>query len=356
MEMCNKPEGIANYFEDSFKMICRVVDFSMKAPFWKRKLMEAIPRNIEEFRQFPITTREEVNELYDNGRCAELLTGSLKKSYVTVSSGGRPYRSPFVSCLTRREFEEMIAPITNMFAMNGITNGSILITFPGVMPYLPSLAGMIWPASDIEEYRSSHISGILFKQASIRANLKTFCSGLRLLAYKVSEEEALIERERVMRAYSIVKPNILAVSPNVLRNVFFPELHNRAHRFGDYNTKIIISGGSKLLEGDLENICCLGNPKIIVWVESGEIGTIGYSKAFQASCPDKSFYYTSWRENFFETVAEDGNALPFGSRGRIVVTRLKTFVQPLIRYDLEDEGKFSIIDSELVLGWDILKL
>ena len=197
---------------------------------------------------------------------------------------------------------------------------------------------------------------MLFKRASILRGLKTFCTGLRFLAYKVSDEDAVIERNRIMEAFSIVKPDFLAVSPNVLRNIFFPELHKRRSRFQDYNTKVLISGGERLLDEDYRQIFNLGNPKVIVWIESGEIGTMGYSKTFLPSEQGDIFYYTSWRQNFFETVDHDGHPARFGERGRIIVTRLSTSVQPLIRYDLEDEGSFSFRENELILNSDIRKL
>ena len=159
-----------------------------------------------------------------------------------------------------------------------------------------------------------------------------------------------------MEAFSIVKPDFLAVSPNVLRNIFFPELQRRGYQFQDYNTKFIISGGEKLQDDDYKKIHNLGSPKIITWIESGEIGTIGYSKPFSPDRSQDIYYYTSWRQNFFETVDHNGKPLSFGERGRIIVTRLKTFVQPLIRYDLEDEGQFSFRDNELILESNLRKL
>lgn len=93
-----------------------------------------------------------------------------------------------------------------------------------------------------------------------------------------------------------------------------------------------------------------------MWVEFGEIGTIGYSNAFFASEHKQAPFYTSWRQNYFETIDQEGNTLPFGERGRIIVTRLTTFIQPLIRYDLEDEGNFFIKEGEIVIGEDLVKL
>lgn len=345
-----------NSFEEySFKRIRRVVHHARKAPFWRRKLPGDI-RSMEEFRHIPITTRKEITELCDAGRWVELLTTSPKKSHIIVTSGGRPYQPPFTSCFSKKEFEKMSQSITNMILRSGVKKGRILITFPGVMPFPSDFAKKILPRSNLEEYQSSHISGALFKHASICSNIQTFCTGLRFLAYKVSKEEAIIERKRIMRAYSFVRPEMLATSPNVLRNVFFPELERRKHSFSDYNTELVISGGSQLLKEDYERIRSFGNPKIIVWIESGEVGTIGYSSEFWPDHFGRQFYYTTWRQNLFETISNEGYPLPFGSRGRIVVTRLNTFVQPLIRYDLEDEGAFFILGNEIVLGNDILKL
>jgi phenylacetate-coenzyme A ligase PaaK-like adenylate-forming protein len=347
---------VSEYYSNVFPELRNIVAFARKSAFWAKKLSVHNIRNMPDFQRLPITTRNEINELYDAGRWHELLTTNRGKDNVIATSGGRPYRSPCVSCFNKQEFEQIASTITDMFLRNGVTSGRIMIVFPGVMPYPPSLARRIWPEKDVNEYESLHISGLLFKRASMRHRLKTFCSGLRLLAYKVSEEEAVMERSRIMNAYLIVKPHFLAVSPNVLRNIFFPELKRLGYCFQDHNTRLLISGGERLLDEDYQQICDLGNPKVILWIESGEIGTIGYSEAFLPSQPRDIFYYTSWRQNFFETVDGEGRSLTFGGRGRIIVTRLKTFLQPLVRYDLEDEGSFSLREGELILGKNIRKL
>lgn len=347
---------MSKYYRNALLELRNIVASARKSAFWARKLSFDEIRNVSDFQRLPIATRSEINGLYDDGRWYELLTVNKVRDCVIATSGGRPYRSPFISYFNKQEFEQVASTITDMFIKNMVTNGKIMIVFPGAMPYPPSLARGIWPEKDIHEYKSSHISGLLFKRASIRHRLKTFCSGLRFLAYKVSEGEAAMERSRIMNAYSIVKPDFLAVSPNVLRNIFFPELKRLGHCFQDYNTRLLISGGERLMDEDYQEICDLGNPKVILWIESGEIGTIAYSEAFLPSQSRNIFYYTSWRQNFFETVDGEGKPLTFGKRGRIIVTRLKTFVQPLIRYDLEDEGSFSLMEGELLLGKDIRKL
>jgi len=345
----------ADYSQYSLKKTSRLIRHAKKAPFWKSKLPSSID-SIDDFRSIPITTRKEINELHDSGSWEQLLTTPREKSHIVVTSGGRPYRSPFVSCLSRKEFGQMTLAVTTMFSSADIRRGSILITFPGVMPYPSRLSRRAWPTHDLEEYRSFHISGALIKQASIRLNLRTFCTGLRFLAYKISSREAAIEKDRIMSAYSMVKPDVLALSPNVIRNIFLPQLEKEGALFTDYGTKVLISGGSRLLEDDHRRIEQLGRPKVVLWIESGEIGTIGYSKPFKSFVLRHNFYYTTWRDNLFETVNRDGHALEFGRRGRIVVTRLNTFIQPLIRYDLEDEGQFAIRGDEIVLREDIEKI
>ena len=339
----------------SFEIIHKLLCKARKSPYWRRKVPNEI-ENIEEFRRCPITTRNEMTELYDEGNWNHLLTTSPKRSHIVVTSGGIPYRPPFFSCFSVKEFNQVSQAVSEMFLKSGIKKGRILITFPGIMPYPFHFAQKIRPAFDLEEYQSKHISGALFKHASIRSGLDTYCTGLRFLAYKISKDKALTEGTRIMKAYSIAKPEILAVSPNILRNVFFLELEKSGKGFGDFNTRTIVYGGSKLQKEDFGKIRALGDPEIISWIESGELGTIGYSGAFSASQSENLFYFTTWRQNFFETVDKDGHPLPFGSRGRIVVTRLNTFVQPLIRYDLEDEGQFCVLGDEIVLMKDILKL
>lgn len=235
-----KPEN--NFDEHRFREIHKAIEHAKMSPFWQRKIGTHIIKTIKDFQQLPITTRDEVNEVCDKGNWIELLTTLPKKSYIKVTSGGRPYRSPFVSYLSSKEFGEMSQTIMSMFQKNRIDNGRILVTFPGVMPYPNQFARMI-KIENPKEYVSSHISGILFKHACIQSNLETYCSGLQFLAYKISKDEAIIERDRIMKAYFIAKPDILAVSPNVLRNVFLPELEEHSRKFVEYNTKILISGG-----------------------------------------------------------------------------------------------------------------
>jgi phenylacetate-coenzyme A ligase PaaK-like adenylate-forming protein len=110
----------------------------------------------------------------------------------------------------------------------------------------------------------------------------------------------------------------------------------------------LISGGSALSRSDHTRIQRLGKPKVAAWIESGEIGTIGFS-VYGSLQPQDTFYHTTWRDNLFETVTKEGHNAEFGRRGRIIVTRLNTAVQPLIRYDLEDEGQFSIRRNEVIL-------
>lgn len=345
-----------NYINVSFDKIIKILNNAIKSPYWKTKFKLKSITDIDSFRSIPIRTREEINNIYDNGRKQKLLTTKKNKNLILLTSGGRPYRSPFLTYLSKEEFLRMSNVIMSLFKQNCLKSEKILITFPGVLPYPKDFAFKVRPRKDLPEYKSAHISGRLFKNASVLFNLKTYCTGLRFLAYKVSASEAELEKKRIFSAYSYLKPDILAVSPNILRNIFFPELKKSNKNFLDYNTKLIICGGAKLFKEDYERIYCFGNPKIVIWIESGEIGTLGYSKSFYAPQFDDLFFYSTWQDNFFETIDNFGQPLEFGLKGRIVVTRLYTFVQPLIRYDLEDEGQFFCNDNEILLTKNIAKL
>ncbi len=345
-----------DYFDISFNRISNVLEKAQNSPFWRSKFKNKKIYNISEFRHLPITNRKEINFLYDSGRWTELLTREQKSNDIIVSSGGKPFRSPFVSCFSDNEFSLLISTIRQLFKPIKDYKNGILILFPGISPFPPNFAKNILPDKDLEEYKSIHISGNLFKRATQELGIQTFCTGLRFLAYKVSTDEAKIESDRIFKSFELSDPSIIALSPKILRNVFFNKLKLIGKKFSDFHTKYLIIGGEKLIDSDYVTLDMLGSPRIINWIESGELGTIAYSNPAKPLTQKKIKYYMTCPSIFYETVDEHFQPLPFGRRGRVIVTKFSSHLQPLIRYDIEDQSRFIFKNRRLFLEKDIVKL
>lgn len=352
--MILKPMGLL-YFEKYLLDIKKVTNNALQSKYWQKKIINTI-NNISDFRNIPITKRKEINHLYDSGRWDELLTRAKTSNDILVTSGGRPHRSPFISCFDNTEFRTLVQTIKNIFKNISERKNGVLILFPGILPYPKSLSNVIYPTKDLEEYKSLHISGRLFKQAALELGLRTYCTGMRFLGYKVSDDEACLERDRIFKSYNITKPSIIALSPKVLRNIFYFKLNKIGKKFTDFNTRHLIIGGAKLNTSDINELGRLGSPKITNWIESGEIGTIAYTEPSKPKMITKIDLFETCPSILYETVDDNYRPLPFGEKGRIIVTRLFSAVQPLIRYDIEDYGKFVWANNKLCLDKDIKKL
>ncbi|MEG2318619.1 MAG: hypothetical protein RSB85_07275, partial [Rikenellaceae bacterium] len=54
-------------------------------------------------------------------------------------------------------------------------------------------------------------------------------------------------------------------------------------------------------------------------------------------------------DSYFEIVDNNGNVLPFGSEGRIIITSLSNRAMPIIRYEIGDIGIIDKINGKLIL-------
>ncbi|MFA6587594.1 MAG: hypothetical protein WCT08_00855 [Patescibacteria group bacterium] len=343
------------YILSSLPKLKEVVENCHKSIFWRNRIHIREICTINDFRNIPIVNRSELANLYDHGFVEELLTQRPTDSFVKVSTGGKPFRSPLISYLSPDEFLIMQKPISKLFRELKLHEEKILITFPGTDPYPYDFGIQIESEPESGNYRSDHVSGKIFKSAAIQFGLTTYCTGLRFLAYKISDKEALLEKDRLFKALVITKPQILATSPNVLREIFMPALEKGKELFSNYETNIVILGGAALTSKDRDRLAKLGNPWLVEWIESGELGTIAYSTPYRASESPPEWLKTTWEENFFELVDDSGVSIFLCEWGRIIATRLYTSVHPLIRYDIEDNGKFAFKGNELLLYRQIIK-
>ena len=123
------------------------------------------------------------------------------------------------------------------------------------------------------------------------------------------------------------QPDILLVYPNIL-SAFTQHAETSGIRFP--KLRQILSVGETLSpELRARTITALG-VEISDIYSSQEVGNIALQ------CPQSNLYHVMAENLIVEVVDENGERVPNGKTGRIVVTDLHNFATPLIRYDIGD--------------------
>lgn len=123
-------------------------------------------------------------------------------------------------------------------------------------------------------------------------------------------------------------PKHLAGYPSALNELALYALSENKR----YDFNSIISYGDKMFGHYRENFKkAFHDPKIV--------NTYGCAEGMHMACQiDLPFYYIMSPHVFLEIVDDEGNSLPDGERGHILVTCLTNFAMPLIRYKIGDMG------------------
>jgi phenylacetate-CoA ligase len=104
----------------------------------------------------------------------------------------------------------------------------------------------------------------------------------------------------------------------------------------DFHIDKVIFGGSAMSNSDVEwlrNEC--GAKRVSSIVAANDGGQFGY----QCSHMSGRLHHAIDEYNFIEIVDEDGNRVADGTAGKILITSLKKFAYPLIRYEIGDMGR-----------------
>ncbi|WP_164905225.1 AMP-binding protein [Aequorivita ciconiae] len=146
-----------------------------------------------------------------------------------------------------------------------------------------------------------------------------YMNAFKLKQDEITEQLKLLEKK---------DPKHLAGYPSALNEIALLALSNNKI----YHFKSLISYGDKLFghyRKNFEN--AFQNPTII--------NTYGCAEGLLMACQaDLPYYYIMSPHVFLEVVNENGEPVPDGERGHILVTSLSSFSMPLIRYRLGDLG------------------
>jgi phenylacetate-coenzyme A ligase PaaK-like adenylate-forming protein len=340
------------------RQINKVLKVAQKSAFWRKKLkgLTSITR-IEELEKITITTRDEINALIEKGNWQDMLTIPPTEITHIITSGKTAQRPPFISGMTDHEYSCNVSEIMRMFFWNNLKpTDTILIVFPGKYIEPEWVVKLILQRGrKLEEYKSNHVAGTIFRDAARRYGMNVVSTGLPMLAFKKSAELAKREAPIIMDVYEKVRPRILATSPNIISNCILPSLKEKNMSFLELGTEIIILGGQKVNVDLLEYLEKKENVHVTSWLESGEVCTIGYSHNERT---EKGFvgFIPAYLCTFFEIVDEKGRQVSINKRGRLIATRLLTTGQPLIRYFMEDETAFVNYNKEFLFDPNFVKL
>jgi len=327
---------LGEYHLARLRAVCRAAP---RSSFWRKKLGSVGRiRELQDIERIPITSRAEIDEITDSGRLDELIARARHQKMHRITSGGIGHKAKFVSVMTSKEYRFHLADIIRMFLANGIDPSSSMVsTLPGRYVKPKWVADMIREMhGNLSEYVGDHVAGTVLCDAAKLFGLRFISTGLPLAAYKVSQQLAEQESERLMMVIERERPQILATSPNLLTNSILPCMMRKEAAFARLGVNKIIVAGSALSPQIVHSIRSQGTD-VISWVESGEVCTIAYSTGTAGG--HRRLVPTHFT-NFFEIVDEDGKPVPINQKGRVIATRLATTAQPLIRFDLEDEAYF----------------
>ncbi len=105
------------------------------------------------------------------------------------------------------------------------------------------------------------------------------------------------------------------------------------------NVRGFISGSDMLFDQTREAISsAFGNVPVVSRYSNEENGVLGQDEGIN------NVFVINEANYIIEILDEDGNVLPDGCRGRIVVTDLYNYAMPMIRYDTGDVGAITMVD------------
>jgi phenylacetate-CoA ligase len=190
--------------------------------------------------------------------------------------------------------------------------------------------GYSWAGIDIGDKQARFWGVPHDKKDRLRARLIDLVTNrLRLSAFAFSESDF----EMYISKLQDFKPTYFYGYVSMIRQL--AEYVERNKLVVDFQPMAIITTAEVLNQADRDIIERVFKCKVYNEYGCGEVGTIAHE------CSSGSLHLTS--ENIIlEVVDENGNSVPPGKQGEIVVTDLVNYSMPLIRYKLKDYGEVDI--------------
>lgn len=118
---------------------------------------------------------------------------------------------------------------------------------------------------------------------------------------------------------------------NLLALLIYDEQHDAGVSLFN-GLKQIRTVGETVSEELRERVAALNGTRLIDFYSTQEIGYLALQ------CPEGDHYHIQSEHVYLEVLREDGEACEIGEMGRIVITALRNYATPLIRYEIGDFG------------------
>lgn len=239
-------------------------------------------------KDFPILTKSLLREQKENLISDLFSVEKLQKNYSSGSSGLQSFS------YTEKHFKYYLQGLqTNWYTWTGYRIGDPVMQF-GISP------SRVFPKNFKDYFYNVH-----------------YLNSFTLNEKDLLEASEILKKKRI--EYLIGYPSAI----NELAKVLIQ--HNKS-----YPIKGIISLGDKLFNHFKKNFDeAFQNPKIN--------DTYGCAEGLLIACSnDYNYYYVMAPNVFVEIVDDEGNEVPDGTMGHVLITSLKNYAMPMIRYKLGD--------------------
>lgn len=358
ISLLNIPSKIVREYQ--IMAINSLISKARSTRFWfdKLKIVSEI-RYLEDLDNIPITSRDEFHSIFTKKKWDDCLTPTDDTQIIYTTTSGSSTKPPFISAMTFAEFQVIARELVRGLLLNKIQSDQVFfIALPGFTPSTfleKQLEFMNIITNPCEPKPLQHIIGPLFKGACKILNIDSITVNISLPAFKNSPIAAVFESEQFIERLISSNTNVLVTSPNMLLNGIIPFLCSKKLSFSQIGISIVILTGQYIdlqLETEIRSQGC----QIISIIESGEAGLLGFSAPIEINGNRFVGYVPNNRTCLLQVVDDCGRTKSIGEWGKLVITRLTTWHQPLIRYDHENICRFIEYDGKIFLDKDIRRV
>jgi phenylacetate-CoA ligase len=277
----------------------RLIDEARKSEFYGKRLEGVAIDTVADLKKIPALTRNEMEANMPPQSQGLATRKSITGGYVSRSGGSTG--EPKFSVYDKHDWEQMIDGAVRLFRAAGMEEGDRVANF--------MLAGDLYG------------SFVSFDHINNRLGAMTFAFANHL------------DPELFVKLWKQFGLNVIQAIParlvKLLREakVLCPEL----------KVQKVLFAGTPMSQSDRDWLKThVGVERISSIIGANDGGQI----AFQCEYLTGSLHHTVDDFNWIELVDDQGNPVPDGEPGRILITSLLKYAYPLIRYEIGDAGRF----------------
>lgn len=285
----------------------KLIEKARHAPFYSERLKNLSVETVRDLRKISILTRQDMEaNMPPAGSALQTSPGVLPFTGGYVSRSGGSTGEPKYSIYDGHDWEQMISQAVPMFHALGLRRGDRLAN--------------CFVAGDL------YGSFVSFDHINVRVGVTTFAFGGKV------DPDFFVHTYRRFRFNAI--QGIPASLMPLLRAAkqLEPELH----------LEKLIYAGAPLSAADRRWLHDeLGIKRIASVIGANDGGQFAY----QCEHLSGAFHHVVDDFNYVELVDDNGETVPDGSVGRLLITSLLKYAYPLIRYDIGDKARFVVADG-----------